>query len=491
MSNTGTILIVDDHEPSRSALRRAVTGWGFGAVEAAGFGEAMRLLERYEIDLALLDYKLPDGDGLTLMNRIRQNKPNVAVIIITGHGDIEMAVQAVKSGAYDFLTKPIKLEVLEPLVRRAIKETPIPPRQNLVHATLSTTPTPAPRAEYDFEGMVGRSAPMRRLYSLIEKVAPTEVIVLLEGESGTGKELVADAIHNRSLRSNGPLIKLHCAALSEGVLESELFGHEKGAFTGAVKGRAGRFEAAHGGTLFLDEVSEIPLTTQVKLLRVMQEQRFERVGSTETIGVDVRVVAATNANLQKRVEEGRFRDDLYFRFKVITLRIPPLRERDGDVLLLSRHFLRYFSNRYHKPGLRFAPESAGIMVNYPWPGNVRELRNLIEAVTVLTDGDQIHPHDIIPHLDPSLVKETPELSVSEEEFGRYLTVAGSHQPEHQVEIDADEAALSGMPTDMERMEIEMIKRALNENNGNRTHAAKQLGIGLRTLQRKIKRYGLG
>jgi len=483
-----TILIVDDHEPSRKAMRHAIITWGYSALTAASYAEALEEAEHHEFDLALIDYMLPDGNGIDLLGQLLVRKPGVPVIIITGYGDIEMAVKAVKAGAYDFLTKPVKLEVLESLVRHALEEVPVAGMRQAFAGRAGT------ELGFDFESMVGRSRPMQRLYLLIRKIAPTEVTVMLEGESGTGKELAADAIHNLSPRHNGPLIKLHCAALSEGVLESELFGHEKGAFTGAVKSRIGRFEAAHGGTLFLDEISEMPLATQVKLLRVMQEQRFERVGSTETIGVDVRIIGATNANLQERVRQGKFRDDLYFRFKVITLKMPPLRERNGDILLLAGYFLRYFSDRYQKTGLSFAQPCAGILLNYPWPGNVRELRNLVEAVVVLTDEKTIPPEEIIAHLDPTLYRETAALDKTIPEAARVLDKpAESELAELFLRYGNDikpTTDTSDNVGDMESMEREMIKRALAESGGNRTKAANTLGIGLRTLQRKIKRYGL-
>ncbi len=467
-----TILIVDDHEPSRKAMRHAINTWGYSALTAATYAEALEEAEHHEFDLALIDYMLPDGNGIDLLGQLLVRKPGVPVIIITGYGDIALAVKAVKAGAYDFLTKPVKLEVLESLVRHALEEMPVAGMRQAFAGKGST------ELGYDFETMVGRSRPMQRLYSLIRKVAPTEVTVMLEGESGTGKELAADAIHDLSPRHNGPLIKLHCAALSEGVLESELFGHEKGAFTGAVRSRIGRFEAAHGGTLFLDEISEMPLATQVKLLRIMQEQRFERVGSTETIGVDVRIIGATNANLQQRVREGKFRDDLYFRFKVITLKMPPLRERDGDILLLAGYFLKYFSDRYNKHGISFAPPCAGILLNYPWPGNVRELRNLVEAVVVLTDEKVVPPEELIAHLDPTLYRETAALHKTIPEDARVLDKPAA--------VDLEELFLreegETMPAvtdasegtgDMESMERELIKTGANRIGG-QPHQSRQI-----------------
>jgi two-component system response regulator HydG len=382
---------------------------------------------------------------------VRKRSEFVEVVMVTGHGSIETAVKAMQEGAAHYITKPVNLEelraVLQKIVeKQALKETAVALRKQL-------------DLRYGFENIVGNSKAMKDIFGLLQQVAPTIVTVLVYGESGTGKELIARAIHTNSPRASFPFVALNCAALSEGILESELFGHEKGAFTGATTRVVGKFEYAHHGTLFLDEVGDMPLTTQVKLLRVIEEREILRVGSNVPIPVDVRLIAATNSNLLEAVSQGRFREDLYFRLKVVTLTLPPLRERPGDIPLLIDHFIQDVNRQYGRSVKGITPEARSLLCSHPWPGNVRELRNTIESMIVTTQNDVLSRDDI------------PE--GYRDENGRPA---------------ASTSQLAGM--NLEEMERECIRQTLAMNQGNREKTARLLGIGERTLYRKLKEYGI-
>ncbi|MHC5038593.1 MAG: sigma-54-dependent transcriptional regulator [Planctomycetota bacterium] len=443
------VLVVEDDRNAREALRKALTKDGHKVKPAGSMAEAFAAMEGDEFDLALCDVILPDGDGLDLIAKLR--KAGTLVIVMSAYGTIDRAVRAMKEGAEDFLEKPIHLEKLRILIERAIGHRRLKKENVRLQQALKT--------RYKFDNIIGSSPVMQEVFQVVEQVAPTRATVLLLGESGTGKELFANAIHYRSNRSEGPLVKVNCAALTETLLESELFGHERGAFTGAVQRRKGRFEIAHGGTMFLDEVAEIPPPTQVKLLRVLQEQAFERVGGNETIKVDVRMITATNADLKKAVEEGRVREDLYYRLKVVTLRIPPLRERREDIPALVQHFVQKFAEQNGKADMEMDPDAMLALNTYPWPGNVRQLENVIESAVVMAPGNVI---------TPALVAvEAPHLPQEE----------GSPSP-----------FTPGLP--LAAVEKQVILATLKAQGGNKAKTAKILGIGVRTLYRKLKEYGV-
>lgn len=446
MSDKPTILIVDDEKNTREGLARALRG-DYYVAEAENGLRALEWLETRHADVVLSDLRMPGMDGLALLSRLLSREPQPVLILLTAYGTIETAVEAMKRGAYDFLPKPVNLDRLELLLKRALAERRLGAENKRLKAQLDS--------KYGFESIIGASAPMQAVFDTIRQVAPTRATVLIQGESGTGKELVARALHQCSPRAQGPFIPVHCAALAPTLLESELFGHEKGAFTGAVERRRGRFEMADGGTLFLDEIGEIDPALQVKILRVLEERKFERVGGTETVSVDVRLVAATNRDLKKQVEEGRFREDLFYRLYVVTLTLPPLREREGDVVLLARHYLKTLAEENGRPPLGITSEAMAALAAYSWPGNVRELRNAIERMVVLATGDKLTVRDL-----PAAVR----------------TPAKSPAPRPGSAL-----------RDAER---QLIEESLRRHQGSRTKAALDLGISRRTLHRKINEFGL-
>jgi DNA-binding NtrC family response regulator len=446
-----TLLIVDDERNTREGLARALNRH-YKVLLADSAMAALELLKTEEPDAVLTDLRMPGMDGLTLVRRILAREPQPVCILLTAYGNVETAVEAMKSGAYDFLTKPVNLERLELLLKRAIQSRRLETSNRQLREQLD--------AKFGLEQIIGQSAPMREVFDTLRQVAPSRATVLIQGESGTGKELVAQALHRLSPRAGNPFIAVHCAALSDTLLESELFGHERGAFTGATETRKGRFELADGGTLFLDEIGEIEPATQVKLLRVLEERNFERVGGMERIEVDTRLLAATNRDLRRMVEEGIFREDLYFRLNVVQIRLPPLRARREDIPLLLQHFLRQFAAENGKTVDGFTPEAVEALCAYDWPGNIRELRNLVERMVVLGRGEKLTLRDV-----PSEVKEG----------GGTL----SRLP----------APLKGA-TSMREAEKKMIVQALDANRGNRTRAAEQLGISRRTLHRKLHEFDL-
>lgn len=444
-----TILVVDDEKNTREGLRWALEREDVTVLTAADGEEALEILRRESVDLVITDLRMQKLDGMGLLEAVKRECPDTAVVILTGHGTIENAVEAMKQGAYDYLIKPVNLDELSLLIDRFASTRKLVRENVELRERLDS--------KFGFDNIVGQSAAMLEVFEKVRMVAPTRANVLLTGESGTGKEVIANAIHQNSPRRNKPFIKVNCGALPLTLLESELFGHEKGAFTHAIKTKPGRFELANGGTLLLDEISETAPEFQVKLLRVLQEGEFERVGGTQTIRVDVRVIAATNKRLDELVREGKFREDLYYRLKVVEISLPPLRERVEDIPLLVEHFLEEFSRYYGKPKSRVHQAVMTALQNYSWPGNVRQLRNVIEGAVVMA-GTEI----TLKHLPPEIHSAPRE--------------------EHYVRIP--------VTASLEYAERLLIEAALRYNGGNRAKTARQLGIGRKTLYRKLQQYGL-
>jgi len=449
---TFRILVADDEKNIRSGLAKSLEMDGYEVVQAEDGQEALRQMHKTEIDLILADLRMPKLPGDKLLKKVVSAYPAIPVIILTGHGTVDNAVEAMRDGAYDFVTKPVNLERLGLLVKRALSRRELARKHQELEAEISRLGKQKLGAE-----ILGKSAIMHHVFELLKQVAPTKASVLITGESGTGKELVANAIHDQSPRNKAPLVKVHCAALSESLLETELFGHEKGAFTGAVNQRRGRFELADRGTIFLDEIGEINQSTQIKILRVLQEKSFERVGGESTISVDVRIIAATNRNLKEEVVAGRFREDLYYRLNVVNIHIPPLRERPEDIPLLAARFLKEFASENKREILGLEPKAAMALRSYSWPGNVRELRNIIESAVVMSKYSYLGPDDL----------------------PNYVTSRGN---ENDIRIKPG--------TPMTESEKLIIRANLNMFGGNKSRTSEALGIGRKTLHRKIKEYGL-
>src|ERR1700681_2269253 len=449
-----TILIVDDEKHTRDGLRRLLEN-DYDVYVAGDIAGAMNVLEREHVDLLLTDLRLGADDGMQLIDRALKMPHPPICVMMTAYGSVDTAVEAMKRGAYDFVTKPLNLDKVEMLIARALQSRKLEQENRTLRQQVDE--------RYGLENIWGESLALREVLDTIKQVAPSSASVLIEGESGTGKELAAHAIHNLSRRNMSKFVTVHCAALSSTLLESELFGHEKGAFTGAHERRIGRFEQANGGTIFLDEVAEIDPSTQVKLLRVMSEERaFERVGGNQTLRADVRIIAATNKNLEQLVKEGKFRDDLYFRLNVVRIVMPPLRDRKDDIPLLVRAFLRQFSKANNKEIVDLTGEAMNALLTYNWPGNVRELRTAIEHGVVMTTGPKITLRDL-----PSALRQA----------------AGATLPRG---ISAAKAfGEKASPLDLHETERKLILQALATTNGNVTAAAKKLGISRRTLHRKI------
>ena len=443
-----TILIVDDEKHTRDGLRSLLED-DYDVYVAEDIRGALDVLEREQVDLLLTDLRLGNEDGMTLIERALKMPHPPICIMMTAYGSVDTAVEAMKRGAYDFVTKPLNLDKVEILIARALQGRKLEQENRSLRQQVDE--------RYGLENIVGESPALHEVLDTIRQVAPSSASVLIEGESGTGKELAAHAIHNLSRRNKAKFVAVHCAALSPQLLESELFGHEKGAFTGASERRIGRFEQANGGTIFLDEIGEIDASTQVKLLRVMSEQHaFERVGGNQTLRAEVRVIAASNKNLEKLVQEGKFRDDLFFRLNVVRITMPPLRERKEDIPLLMRGFLRHFCTANDKPFLDLTTDAVNALLSYNWPGNVRELRAAIEHGVVMAAGPKITLRDL-----PAAVRQA-----AGQEVPRGVSQASS-------------------PLDLRETERKLILQALAATNGNVTAAAKKLGISRRTLHRKI------
>jgi two-component system response regulator AtoC len=455
-----TILIVDDEEAVRSFLSRSLQGDDYGTRTAGNGGEALRAFQEDPPDLVLLDLKLPDTDGLSVLKKMKEKQADLLVIMLTAYGAIDSAVEAMRLGAYDFVNKPFNMEALRMTIKKALET------QTLKREVGEFRRQQMERFEYDF--VIGQNAKMEEIYQLIDRVARSEdTSVLIEGESGTGKEVIANAIHYRSKRGKLPFMELNCAAIPEGLMESELFGHERGAFTDAKERKRGLIELADGGTLFLDEIAELPVPMQVKLLRVLENKRFPRVGGVRDIAVDVRVIAATNQDLAAAVEARAFREDLYYRLKVISIRLPPLRERREDILILAKSFISEFDKAMAKKVTGISAKAERLLLAYGWPGNIRELRNVIERAMILCSGPVIDQE----HLPPEIF--TGSVS-TEGRLGSFsLTPKG-------VELEALK----------EQMERDLIVQALSMVKGNQVQAARLLHITRDVLRYRMRKYNL-
>src|SRR6478609_8927360 len=455
-----TILIVDDEKHTRDGLRRLLEG-DYDVYVAEDIGGAISVLERETVDLLLTDLRLGGEDGMQLIERALKMPHPPVCIMMTAYGSVDTAVEAMKRGAYDFVTKPLNLDKVEILIARALQSRRMEQKNRTLRQQIDE--------RFGLGNILGESLALREVLDTIRQVAPSSASVLIEGESGTGKELAAHAIHNLSRRNQAKFVVVHCAALSPTLLESELFGHERGAFTGAHERRIGRFEQANGGTIFLDEIGEIDASTQVKLLRIMSEQRaFERVGANQTLRADVRLIAATNKNLEQLVGEGKFRDDLYFRLNVVRITMPPLRERKEDIPLLVRGFLRHFSKANEKPLLDLTTDAMNALFTYDWPGNVRELRTAMEHGVVMARGTKMTLRDLPPNVRAASGASLPAGITPAKAFGEKSSALDLHETEKR-----------------------LIMQALATTNGNITKAAQKLGISRRTLHRKINEMKAG
>jgi len=485
-----SVLIVDDEKHTREGLQQALED-GYDVSIAGSADEAFNLMDSQEFDVILTDLRMPGKSGLKIIDKALTlpNKP--AVLMMTAYGNIETAVDAMKRGAVDFLTKPVNIERLEVLIQRALKNKTLEVEVKQLHERLDE--------KFSFEGIVGHSSKLLDVISRVKLVAPSRATILIEGESGTGKELVAQAIHQASPRSRGPFVAVHCAALSENLLESELFGHERGAFTGATERRVGRFESADGGTLFLDEIGEISPSTQVKLLRFLETKTIERVGGSKPLPLDVRLVAATNRHLEQQVREGKFREDLFFRLNVIRITMPPLRERPDDIPVLLAHYLRIFSEENKAPPLTVEPGALRYLQAYPWPGNIRELRNFTENAVVLHGGGKLTEFD----LEPKFRGEVPALpsGSSTPSGGAHPGAATSSTNQSNTGLSSSASpmptslgsgsglASTGLPSlSVEENEKRLLRESLVKARGNRTRAAELMGISRRTLHRKLSQW---
>jgi two-component system response regulator HydG len=444
------ILIVDDEPDHVATVSEALAREGYRSETAISGEEALRKIDASPYDIVITDVKMEGVDGIQILNHAKKRIPDVEVVMMSAYGTIDSAVEAMRKGAADYIQKPLNLGDVRVRVAKVVDKQNIG-RDNIeLHRQLDK--------RFGFQGIIGNTEQMNRVYDIVHQIAGTDVTVLIEGESGTGKELIAHAVHQNSKRKRNHFVPLNCAALSEGILESELFGHEKGSFTGATYQRKGRFEFADRGTLFLDEIGDMPLTTQMKLLRVIEHGEVLRVGSNVPIIVDVRLLAATNKSLSELVETKKFREDLYYRLKVITISLAPLRERPADIPLLVNAFSSEFAQRHGKKVTSIDKKALDVLYSYPWPGNVRELRNCVEAMVVMAKGDTIVKQDI-----PEYVSQ-------------------------RVGMDGLMPAVSGLS--MESVEKELIKHTLAQTDGNRAETAKRLGMGERTLYRKLRAYGL-
>jgi DNA-binding NtrC family response regulator len=452
------VLVVEDERAIQLALSGLLTREGYAVETAASGAAALARIAEAPFDCVLTDLSLGDGpSGMDVLKRAKEVRPQTAVVMITAHGNEKIAVEAMKAGAEDYVPKPFDNDEIRMVVARCLERTRLERENQVLLDRLAR--------EVGFEDLVGPGPAMRKVFETIQKVAETDLTVLVRGESGTGKELVAQALHHRSPRAKRPFVAVNCAAISRELVESELFGHEKGAFTGADARRVGRFEAAEGGTIFLDEIGDMPLETQAKVLRVLQERSFERVGGTRPIEVDVRVVAATHRDLEKEVREGRFREDLYYRLRVVVIEIPPLRERPEDLPLLVARFLEQVAKRLGRERKPIGPAALARLARHPWPGNVRELRNVVEQAAVLASGPEISEEDL--RLD-----------------GAALPPGKSLPPEHAATF-ADAKRLA-----VEQFEREYLLRALRQCGGNISRAAESIGMVRQSLQQKIRELGL-
>lgn len=452
MSNS--ILVVDDDEAHRGMLRTMLRSWGYKVEEASDGDEAVALVREKAFAVVLTDVRMARLSGINALKGILEYNPALPVVLMTAYSSVETAVEALRLGAYDYLVKPLDFDNLKSVLNQGIDHSRLSVENRELRRQLSNTAS--------MPGMIGRSSAIAHMQEIIDTVAPTEATVLISGESGTGKELVARALHAHSSRDDKIFVTVNCAALAENLLESELFGHEKGSFTGADRRREGRFAQAHGGTLFLDEVGEMPLSVQAKLLRALQQGEVQRVGSDTPLTVDVRVLAATNRDLRQEVAQKRFREDLFFRLNVISVEVPPLREREEDIPLLAAHFLEGFASRNRKAVRGFSPQALDTMLRYSWPGNVRELENAVERAVILCHGDLITGREL-----PSMLTSAIQDDVRPAE---------------------PDASLAGLPLDT--VERRAIEETLRQAGDNKSEAARRLGITRATLHNKLRKYGL-
>ena len=466
----GSILIIDDEPLMRLSILDALKAVGYDVQDASTGGEGIDKIHSGRFDLVITDLRLPGADGLQILQTCKEHSPNTEVIVITAFGSVDTAVHAMKCGAYDYITKPFSMDELLLLVERVNKMVALRQENQELRDELE--------AKFSFEGIAGKNTRMRAVLEKIKLVAGTDATVLVIGESGTGKELVANAIHKNSPRCHHGLIKVSCAALPETLLEAELFGHEKGAFTGAVKQRRGRFELAHQGTLFLDEIGDISPVVQVKLLRVLQERQFERVGGNETIEVDVRLVCATQKDLKKEVAQGRFREDLFYRLNVVPVQLPPLRERKEDVFIIADHFLQALSTRMNQPVKNFSPQSREALMRYSFPGNVRELENTLErAVALAQNSDEIQAWDLCGQNTCPYLGGTPQEGCG---------FCGEIHRGKSERVGVGETLVAAR----ERFERTHILEILKQTKWSKTLAAKVLGVSRKALWEKCKRYDI-
>ncbi|MFZ3044939.1 MAG: sigma-54 dependent transcriptional regulator [Desulfatirhabdiaceae bacterium] len=449
------ILIVDDDPNHLKTLQTIVRSWGYQVSTADDGVKAVETVKEKLFALILMDVRMAQMSGIEALKQIKQYNPAIPILIMTAYSSVDSAVKALKAGAYDYLTKPLDFEVLKISLARALEHSGLKAENATLRSKMGV--------DYELENIIGKSKPMKALIDMMAMVAPSEATVLITGESGTGKELIAKSIHHNSQRKDRPLVVVNCAALTETLLESELFGHEKGSFTGADKRREGRFKQADKGTIFLDEIGETSAAMQAKLLRVIQEREIQRVGGEETLSVDVRILAATNRNLEEDVKNGKFREDLFYRLNVVMLRIPPLRERQDDVPLLAQHFLAKYATKNHKRVKGFSPLAMDMLLKHPWPGNVRELENVIERAVILLLDEHITEKEL-----PATVTE------SYAEKGEWLAPA---QP-----VAANRS--------LEEIEKEAILATLEASAGNKSETARRLGINRKTLHKKLKDYGI-
>ncbi|NOY79057.1 MAG: sigma-54-dependent Fis family transcriptional regulator [Calditrichaeota bacterium] len=451
MTDEVSILIADDEEDFRIIFSDIIQKMGYHVETAQNGQEALAVVERHPIDIALVDFKMPGMSGLELLKEIKSRKPQIEVILITGMGTIDSAVEAMKSGAYDYITKPVNFEELENVLRRIIQT------QSLIRENQILKE--AVRQKYKFQNLIGATPQMQKVFQIIEKISKNRSTVLIQGESGTGKELIARAIHFNGPWADKPFLPVDCSAIPANLVESELFGHEKGSFTGALYSKKGLFRLAEGGTVFLDEIGELPRDVQPKLLRALQEREVKPVGGSRPIPVDVRIIAATNQNLEEAISEGRFREDLFYRLNVVQIDVPPLRERRDDIPLLVQHFIEKYRKKQAKSGIkRISPEALQVLMLYHWPGNVRELENVIERTFALGGTETIQVSDLPDYLIQQIPKDNP--------------------PERTV------------LRSLREIEKEAIDRTLRAVKGDRSRAAEILKIDRTTLYRKIKRYKL-
>ncbi len=452
---SSAILVVDDDDAHRSMLRTMLRSWGFAVEEAADGDEAVALVRERAFDAVLTDVRMARMDGIHALKAMLEYNPALPVVLMTAFSSVETAVDALRLGAYDYLVKPLDFDLLRETLEQCIERS----RHSVENRELRRQLTEAAASEE----IIGRSDALKRMLGFIETVAPTEATVLVTGESGTGKELVARALHAASARADKTLVTVNCAALAETLLESELFGHEKGAFTGADRRREGRFVQANGGTLFLDEIGEMPLQLQAKLLRALQQGEIQRVGSDTPITVDVRVIAATNRDLRQEVQEKRFREDLYFRLNVISIEVPPLRRRGEDIPLLAAYFLQRFAERNRKSIKGFSPQAMDSLLRYPWPGNVRELENAVERAVILCNGDLVTGAELPDNIAHAA-------------------------PQEEGPAQQESLSLAGMA--LELVERRAIEDTMRQTGDNKSEAARRLGITRATLHNKLRKYGL-